>query len=372
MKTILIFVVFFALLAVPCIADAIELSELKVKVDYDEAYTYSLEKKDRIDTINGITNSTKINVQILPGSNVTFTLKIENTMDGTDVKGVTAKITIEELDDGADVDVDSDEFDLDAGNEERVDLVIPVPLDVESGSYNFLIEIEGHDKAEKIYRKDILNKFDVSRLTTDLRITKAQLSPGIVSCDRKTTVTVEIMNLGRADQNDAALEIQNVNFGINSVEKNIPLKSSQDSEDSSKYQKKLAIEVPKFMRAGIYTITANLYWKNYVLFDRKKMELTVKDCDQSKISKPNETRQPVQSTNISNTTSTTGSQPSTGKTPSEIGASTNFGLGNLYTTVEKSPARLILIVGLIFMIIAAAAVLVILAYKSLQNRNSKL
>ena len=118
MKQIWIFGVIFVILALPVLADALEINELRLKVDYDEAYTYKLEDRDRSDTLIGVTNSTKIDVEILPASNVTFTLKIENGLDDTNLKGVTATITIEELDDRADFDIESDEFDLDAGNEQ--------------------------------------------------------------------------------------------------------------------------------------------------------------------------------------------------------------------------------------------------------------
>ena len=366
MKQLWILGVLLVFFAVPCLADAIRVNDLRMKVDYDEAYTYSIEKKDKIDTLSGITNSTKINLQVLPGSNVTFTFKIENTLSDINIHGTIVKLTVEEIDDGGDFDIDSDEVDLDAGNEETVDLVVPIPIDVESKSYFFDAQIEGHDTNGTVYTQEIRNKFDVNRLAQDIRITKAQLAPSLVSCDRKTVATVEIMNAGSQDQNDAALEIQNANFGINFMEKDIILKASDQSADESSYTKKLNIEIPSFMRAGIYTINANLYWKNYVLFDRKQMQLIVKDCGTSK-------------TNQSKPTATQNNQPKNNQTSNVIASNSKvspqnnvFDSGNLYTTIERSPIGPILVFGIGFMAVVLIVILAVLARVIYQNRHSKL
>ena len=107
-----------------------------------------------------------------------------------------------------------------------------------------------------------------------------------MECSRKAKLSGEITNLGTNPENEVALEFKATALGINSFDKSIVLESSEDSsEEERKYSKSLNIELPSFFKSGAYPILINTYWKNYVLFDQKTVELTVKDCSSSGISK---------------------------------------------------------------------------------------
>ena len=277
------------LVAPAILAKGLEITEIDVHVDYDEAYTYRLENKDRIDSTSvSITNDSKINVDVLPGSNVMFTVRVENTFQGQDPKlrGVFATITIEDIDDGADLEGESIDFDLEPGDDERVDIKFSIPLDVDTGTYKVIMEAEGEDRNETSYNTRLNLKLEVKKQSHDIRITKILLNPSVADCDRKAKLTAEIMNLGSNAENEIALEFKSGNLGINSFDRNIFLESSADAgEEEKMHTKTLNIEVPSFFKAGTYPIFVNLYWKNFVLFDQKTVDLVVRDC----ISIPNET-----------------------------------------------------------------------------------
>ena len=280
MKIIIFALVSLILVAASTLAAGLEITEIDVNVDYDEAYVYRLEKKDRISSTSvPVANNSKIDADILPGSNVTFTVRVENTFREPDLRNAFVTITIEDIDDGADLEEESTDFDLEPGDDNRADIEFGIPLDVDSGTYNVILESEGEDKNETRYRTKLNLKLEVKKQSHDIRITNVLLNPSTVDCNRKTKLTAEITNAGSNAENQVALEFKSGNLGINSFDRDIFLESSDEASDEEKmHAKALNIEVPSFLNAGNYPIFVNLYWKNFVLFDQKTVDLIVRDC----------------------------------------------------------------------------------------------
>ena len=282
MRLIIFALVFIILMAPDILAAGLKITEIDFNVDYDEADTYRIEGRDRKDSGSvSIANDSKIDADILPGSSLTFTVRVENTFQGEDpkIRGVFVTTTIEDIDDGADLDEESLDFDLEPGDDYRFDVKFPMPLDVEAGAYNVVIEAEGEDRNETSYNTEVNLRLEVKKQSHDIRITKVLLTPSIIDCDRKAKLTAEVMNLGSNAENEVALEFKATSLGINSYDKDIFLGSSDEaSEEEKMHTKTLNIEVPSFLRAGNYPIFINLYWKNFVLFDQKTVDLAVKDC----------------------------------------------------------------------------------------------
>ena len=282
MKLVTFLLVFAILLASDILAAGLQITEIDVHVNYDDAYTYRVENRNRIDsTTVPVANNSKIDADILPGSTVTFTIRVENTFQGEDpdLRGVFVTATIEEIDDGADLEEESIDFDLEPGNDERVDIKFNIPLDVDAGTYNMILEAESEDRNETPYNTKVNLKLEVKKMSHDIRITKVLLTPTVVECDRKAKLTAEIVNAGSNVENEVALEFKATSLGVNSYDKDISLESSDEASEEEKiHAKTLNIEVPSFFKAGTFPILINLYWKNFVLFDQKTVDLVVKDC----------------------------------------------------------------------------------------------
>ena len=282
MKLIVFSLTFAVLVAMSALASGLEITEIDFSVDYDDAYTYRLENRERITSGSvAVANSSKIDADLFPGSNITFTIRVENTFQGENPKlrGVLVRVTVEDIDDGSDLDEESIDFDLEPGDDNRVDVKFSIPLDSDAGTYNTRIEVEGEDRNETSYNTEVNLKLEVKKQSHDIRITKVLIAPSIVDCNRKTKLTAEIMNLGSNLENQVALEFKSSSIGVNSFDRDIVLESSDDASDEEKiHTKSLSIEVPSFFKAGTYPISINLYWKNFVLFDQKNADLIVRDC----------------------------------------------------------------------------------------------
>ena len=271
------------LMASAASATGLKITEIDYHIDYDEAYTYRIERRDRINSGSvSPTNNSKIDADLFPGSNITFTVRVENTFPsgGPAIKGVFARMTVEEIDDGADLEDESLDFDLEPGDDYRFDLEFAIPLDADASSYNAVLEAEGEDKNDTLHQTALNLKLQVKKQSHDIRITRTLLNPGVVSCDRKAKLTAEIINLGSNPETQNAMEFKSDAIGIKSIDKDISLESSDEASEEEKiYTKSLNFEVPNSLKAGTYPIFVNLYWKNFVLFDQKELELIVKDCD---------------------------------------------------------------------------------------------
>ena len=273
---------FMVLLALSSLAAGLQITEIDFNVDYDDAYTYRVEDRDRIDSGSvSAANNSKIDADVLPGSNLTFTVRVENTFQGEDPKlrGVFVTINIEDINDGADLEEESIDFELEPGDDNRVDVKFAIPLDVDAGTYNVILEAEGEDRNETSHSTKLNLKLEVRKQSHDIRITKVILEPSIVECDRKAKLIAGITNAGSNPENEVAIEFKATSLGINSYDKDVSLESSDEaSEEEKTYTKTLNFEVPSFLRAGAFPIFVNLYWKNFVLFDQKTIGLVVKDC----------------------------------------------------------------------------------------------
>lgn len=285
MKLIIFIFAFMLLTASISLAKGLEITEIDAYVDYDEAYTYRIEHVGRKNSASvPVSNNSKIDADILPGSNVTFTIRIENSFQGEepDLRGVFATVTIEDIDDGADLVEESSNFDLEPGNDQRVDIKFEIPLDVEAGAYNVVIFADSEDRNGTQYSAEINLRLEVKKQSHDIRIIRVSLTPSIIDCERKAKLTAEITNAGSNAESQVALEFESSALGVSSIDKNVLLEASNEASDEEKsYTKTLNMDVPRSVKAGTYPIFINLYWKDIALFDQKVAELVVRDCSSS-------------------------------------------------------------------------------------------
>jgi len=276
---------FAVLLAISTLANGLEINEIRVGADYDQAYVYKVEDKYVVDRKSfgavPAENNSLIKVDAFPGSNVTFTLKVGNTFkgDSTELRNIVVKIRIQKIDDGSDLKEESKYFNLEPENDEKVDIKFKIPLNVEASTYNTIITAEGIDGNRTKYSTEVKLKLPIKKESHDIKIRKVTLEPSTIDCKRTTKLSAEIVNTGPNEEDQVALEFKASTIGINSYDNNITLYSfGKNADRETNYTKTSSIDVPSFFSAGTYPIYINLYWNNIILFDQKIINLTVKDC----------------------------------------------------------------------------------------------
>ncbi len=257
----------------------LSVNDIAVSITYPEPYDRF---SDRVDLDSDIVDGGKIQADIYPGSLVEFTFDVENTYPSgsndrvNDIDDIFATITVEELDDGEDVEEESDDFDLEAGNDGRVRIVIPIPTKVEAKEYNVKIVVEGEGNIST-QRIELNLKMDVFKESHDLKLISYSVIPEQVSCDRSIVVKAAMANLGRNEEPDAGIDVRSDGLGLVKEKKDIVLSEDPFNEESE-YTFTVPFTISNSIKAGNYSIDIRALFKGEVQMDKRTLHVLIKDC----------------------------------------------------------------------------------------------
>jgi len=223
-----------------------------------------------------VQNNSLISKEAEPGDKVIFKIEIENFFtkeENLEIQNIDIEITIENIDDSDDLEEESKDFDLNYGRSKDFELEFKIPLEVDEGLFDVLIEVEGVDENGTIHEIRYELQLEVEKKNHELLITRSEISPSSVTCGRKISFNVELMNTGSKDEEDVSLEILSSELGINSVTSGI---SIDEGDSDNRFSKIIRTEINE-VEEGIYPININAYYDT-VLGDSKILELMVKDC----------------------------------------------------------------------------------------------
>ena len=228
-----------------------------------------------------VNNNSKISEEAKPGSKVELKIELENLFDkeeDLEIEDVDIEVTIEDIDDGDDLEEEGDGIDIKQGKDETATVEFEIPLEVEEGEYDVLINADGEDENNTRHEALFIVKLEVDKEQHEIRITNAQISPSTVQCQRQISINAEIMNTGAKDEDEVSLEISNPQLGISSLTGGIEL---DEGTDDNVYSKLLNYRIGENVAAGIYPITIKTKYDGKES-DTKTLNLEVKDCEKFK------------------------------------------------------------------------------------------
>ena len=214
-----------------------------------------------------------------PQSSVDFRIKTKNlfsTSGGLVIKDVTVRATIESIDDGDDLEDESSEFDLRPQSEKTVTLNdYNLPLNVDDGDYNVLIEAEGVDENGTTQRDELNVILEVKKDRHDLRFTKLSLNKAKISCNEGFNLNFEIINLGSEDEENSYVEVKSDELEIDAFSRGIAV---QSGTESNTYSKTIPLKITGAIGDGDYPLAINVYSDNNDLQDTKTIQLNLQGC----------------------------------------------------------------------------------------------
>jgi len=228
-------------------------------------------------TDKNLKNGDKIGEEAKPGSKVDFEVEVENLFtreEDLEINDILVEITIEEIDDGDDLEEEAKEFDLKQGKDDKVEISFDIPLDVDEDTYNVIIRAEGDDENETNHEATFELQLEVEKETHEIRIMRADLTPSTIKCQRDISINTEIINTGSEDEDDVTLKIINNDLSINSLATNIEL---EEGTEDNKFTKVVTQSISDNTRSGIYPITVNAYFDGE-LSESETVDLTVEKC----------------------------------------------------------------------------------------------
>ncbi len=291
------------------------------------------------------------NIKVNPGSNLTFNVKIKNdysTSSKIYIKEIVLTVTIKDIDNGDDLVEETNEFNLRYDSSTVKTLNFHIPLKVYEGDYTVTFNVTGKDDNGNSEEDHESSTVEVEKQDHDVRLIGYSIFPDSVSCDRQIFINGEVMNLGRNDEDDAALVIESKPL---SIEKRESFSLEQDPfSDRNSRSFDYSFQVPDDVKSGNYSIILKTYYTGGVLSDYKVLNLEVEDCGSS-----NENSNSGSSSSAGN--NTISSQKNTTSTIEVV--STNSEEPH-YTAVEVSKSKTEGMSPFLITLIVANAVVVIL------------
>ncbi|MEM4755512.1 MAG: hypothetical protein QW594_00045 [Candidatus Woesearchaeota archaeon] len=218
---------------------------------------------------------------VKPGDTLTISGTVKNLYtraDGIEIQDVEVIIKIRKIDDGDDLEETISLGDLDANDDDdfSVDFVIP-DMVKHGNTYTVYITVSGEDEEGADHELRWEMDLRVSRESRLIKITQASFTEPSLSCDRETILRVTIMNQGRSDEKNAAINLFNYNLNLNQRYHDISLRADPKRSDNS-YTLEVPFRVADTVRAGVYSIQVRAYYNTDKLSDSLFVPLEVKDC----------------------------------------------------------------------------------------------
>ena len=236
-----------------------------------------------------INNDTKITRDVKPQSKLELKVKVRNDFsrdDNIKIENINVKATIEGIDNGNDLQQESQRFDLRSNGDKTVTLNFKLPLNIDEGTFDVLIEADGDDENGKTYDELFKIGLEFNKKSHDLRFFDYKLSPSTIDCSRIVYVSYKIINLGREDEAKSIFEIKNADLGLGFADEGIQIDSGSDGNILSKSVK---LKVSSEILNGTYPIISSIYSDDGRLQDTKTNNLNVRDCVKEGVAEEEET-----------------------------------------------------------------------------------
>ncbi len=228
----------------------LSLKDLKIYVDGD---------RESVDEDGGDS------VKIKPESEIEVRATVENLFsddDNIEIEGVFMTVLVSDIDDDDDIEEESDEVDIKEDDKEDISVFFDIPLEVDDGTFDVTITIEGEDENGVDHEISIDMEFEVDKESHEVIIREFSLARETLQCDRRAEFDVEIVNIGTKNEDEVVYTIECNNLDIDITEggsgRYIELDEDPFDEDS-KFAKTHTVTIPDTERAGIYTCELSVY-----------------------------------------------------------------------------------------------------------------
>ncbi|MCK5140058.1 MAG: hypothetical protein KAQ85_09470, partial [Thermodesulfovibrionia bacterium] len=182
------------------------------------------------------------------------------------------------------IDEESDTDDIKADKDEdfKVELEIPWKVDDDGTTYDFIILVEGEDENNNDFEIRLEYVLEIEKEKDDVRIMEARLKSPIVSCNRRTELDLEILNLGKNDQDEVRITVTNLDLGLDFEEIDIEL---DEGVDDSEYTESIRIDAAD-VEPGDYIIEIDVYYDETKRPEQDYSETVILTVEKCAVSKP--------------------------------------------------------------------------------------
>lgn len=227
------------------VSDGLQSTEKEVKLNVKPIFEVNKVKiNDKTNGDFSVEDANTIEVEFENG----FTKELEN---------VYVLVSILDVN-GEDLSEESDEFDLDSGEDETIEVEFDLSKeDLEEEKYVLEITIEGEDADGKDYATTLNQDVEVNRERHRVVITKASLDSSQIDCaESYTSAVVHIENIGESDEDNVEIKISNTELGLSSSKSGIEIEKYSDNDNE--YNTRLVLNLDG-VTEGTYALKVEVY-----------------------------------------------------------------------------------------------------------------
>ena len=222
----------------------------------------------------------KIKEEAKPGDNVQFKIQATNNFTDTEdleMEDIQVTVTIEGIDDDDDLEEEGEIKDIKAEKDDDVTIDFTIPLEVDEGDYDVLIEIEGDDENGTAHAVEYELELEVQKEDNDVKFLRNTITPSEIKFGRTVQLSTAVINTGADDEDDVSLEVTNAELGVNFRE-TFDLSNDPFDEDS-KFSKTFTTTIPQDVAPGIYTLQSVVTFNGGSDTGTNAADLVVAQCE---------------------------------------------------------------------------------------------
>ena len=215
---------------------------------------------------------------IRPGDRIEFTFIIENGYrdsgaEDLDIEDVDLEWEID--DDDLNEDDDESMGDISADDKEEESFAFTIDDDVSAGSYTVTARVVGRDENNALHGQEIEFDLEVERDRHDITIRRVSVSPSTLSCSGSNIIAFNVgyVNIGRSDEDDVILSVENDELSI--IEQIGPINLDEDNSR----QDTIRVTIPQDASPDSYIFKVKSFFDNTIQSDEEHVSLIVPECD---------------------------------------------------------------------------------------------
>jgi hypothetical protein len=218
---------------------------------------------------------------IKPGTDLQVEVEVRN-IGNLEIHDVEVDGEIDEIDDGEKLDDVSSEFDLRAGEDDKVTLDFTIPYNADSVVYPLKLFVEGQDSQGNNHKVNATVFLRIEKKSHELAVSKLTVNNPVVECNRRLEVSIQVNNIGDNDEDDVKITVTNEALALN-IKENVKLdEGSANDDDDSYFRRTYLVNVPNELERGEYKIRVEAFYDDK-LSDDKEIDVFIDKCIEKKL-----------------------------------------------------------------------------------------
>ncbi|MFH1182411.1 MAG: hypothetical protein V1702_05615 [Candidatus Woesearchaeota archaeon] len=223
--------------------------------------------------------------ELKPDDEITITLDAKSlfrSAEDVEIRDITARLEINDLD----VDEEEDFSDLSPGDTDTVTLSFTLDSDVDEGTYDSTLIVEGTDENGARHAVKWQPEFVVERKNHEITISSFAFSPSAITCESSVSLRVTMKNTGTRDEDEVSLHLESAELKFGDVINDMVL------DEGDTVTKTFVIPIPANLPSGNARVIIKTYYSTDTESDSETAIIQKSACVTTPEEQPTTTTQP--------------------------------------------------------------------------------